>query len=145
MPSATANFPANHLVPRITWGAVPYAIVTSDRESTESQRSDIDLTLIRFRPDRWFNIYSFGFESNDQLGLNLRTSLGAGMGRYLIQSNTSELALVGGVVGTSESIAVDSSDSTTDSRQENVDGLLGLQYSHYVYNHPSIDLSGRGR
>jgi hypothetical protein len=134
-------FNASHRTKDRSFSLAGSTIVTNDRESAESQRSEIDLTLIRFRPDRWFNIYSFGFESNDQLGLNLRTSLGAGMGRYLVQSNTSEFGLMGGIVGTSESLVLDESDATTDSTQQNVEGMLGFQYSHYVYNHPSIDLS----
>jgi hypothetical protein len=116
-------------------------IITSDQENVESQRSDIDLTMTRFRANRWFNAYSFGFESNDQLGLDLRTSLGAGLGRYLIQTNTAELAFMGGIVGTSESLALDASDSSTDSSQQNIEGMLGLQYSHYIYNHPYINLA----
>jgi hypothetical protein len=116
-------------------------IITSDQQSVESQRSDLDLTMTRFRTDRWFNKYSFGFESNDQLGLDLRTSLGAGLGRYLIQTNTAEFAVMGGVVGTSESLALDASDATSDSTQQNIEGMLGMEYAHYLYNHPSIDVS----
>ena len=112
-------------------------IITSDQNSDSTQRSTLQLSTTRFRDNRWFNSYLLGFESNDELGLNLRTSLGAALGRYLIQSNKSELALLGGAVGTAESLQGDASS------QENLEGLLGLEYSRYVYDHPTVDLSAR--
>lgn len=53
--------------------------------------NNVSFNMTRFRSNRWFNTYLLGFESNDELGLDLRTSIGAGAGRYLIQTNTSEL------------------------------------------------------
>jgi hypothetical protein len=63
-------------------------ITTSDSDNEATNRSDMSFTMTRFRKNRWFNSYLLGLESNDELGLNLRTSLGAGLGRYFIQTNT---------------------------------------------------------
>jgi hypothetical protein len=110
-------------------------ITTNDQVNESTQRSDLSFNMTRFRKNRWFSAYLLNFESNDELGLNLRTSIGAGLGRYLIQSNTSELALAGGLLGTAETLEGDVSS------QENIEGLLGLNYSRYIYDDPSVDLS----
>lgn len=110
-------------------------IITNDQAGEGTQRSDLRLNMTRFRNNRWFTSYLLGFESNDELGLNLRSSVGAGMGRFLIQTNTSELSLVGGLVGTAETLVGDASS------QENIEGLLGMDYSRYIFDDPKIDLS----
>lgn len=112
-------------------------IITSDQNDDSTQRSNVQLVTTRFRDNRWFNSYLLDFESNDELGLDLRTSLGAGLGRYLIQTDSSELSLLGGAVGTAESLQGEASS------QENLEGLIGLDYSRYVYDHPAVDLSAR--
>jgi len=119
------------------------SIVTNDQADEDTQRSDLNLTLTRFRNDRWFNSYVLGFESNDELGLDMRSSLGAGIGRFLVQTNTSELGLMGGLVASRENLSA-SGPPTTGGRissQDNLEGLLGLQYSRYVFDDPTVDLT----
>lgn len=140
------GFRATHRTEERSFTLDGSTIITSDQANQNTQRSDIQFNATRFRRDRWFNSYLFGFESNDELGLNLRTSAGAGIGRYLIQTNTSELALIGGVVGTTENLdPVDDGSGilTGPSSQENVEGLLGLNYSRYIFDDPMVDLSIR--
>lgn len=110
-------------------------IITSDQTSESTQSSDLSFNMTRFRKNRWFSTYLLNFESNDELGLNLRTSIGAGLGRYLIQSNISELALAGGLLATAETLEGDVSS------QENIEGMLGLNYSRYIFHDPTVDLS----
>ena len=109
-------------------------IITSDQADDSTQRTTLNLNMTRFRPNRWFNSYFLGFESNDELGLNLRSSVGAGVGRYLVQTNISEFALIGGLLGTDESLQGETS-------QQSLEGLLGLNYSRYIYDQPTLDLS----
>jgi len=114
-------------------------IITNDQEGEGgTQRSDVAIELTRFRKDRWFNSYWLGFESNDELRLNLRSSLGTGLGRFLIQTNTSELSVMGGLVGTNED--VDNVLGISSTRQ-NFEGLLGIDYSRYIFDDPTLDLS----
>jgi len=120
-------------------------IITSDQANEDTQRSNLSLSTTRFRSNRWFNSYSLGFESNDELGLDLRSSVGAGVGRYLIQTNTSELSLIGGLLGTSENLgAVPDTglgDAEVKSSQESLEGMLGVDYSRYIFDDPTVDLS----
>lgn len=110
-------------------------IITSDQASEKTQRSTLRLNMTRFRANRWFNSYLLGFEQNDELGLSLRTSLGAGIGRFLRQTNTSELAVLGGLIGTSEELHGDAAS------QENLEGLLGVDYSRYILDYPQMNVS----
>lgn len=110
-------------------------ISSSDSNNETTNRSDLSFTMTRFRTNRWFNSYLLGLESNDELGLDLRTSAGGGIGRYFIQTNTSELSAIGGLIGTSEQLAGDASS------EQNVEGLLGMEYSRFVFDDPTVDLT----
>jgi hypothetical protein len=137
------GFRATHRTEKRSFSLDGSTIITSDQDNEGTQRSNLDFSITRFRPNRWFNTYLMGFESNDELGLDLRSSIGAGFGRYLVQTNISELALMGGVIGTVESLQQDPLTLTTPSSQENLEGMVGLDYSRYVYDHPAVDLSAR--
>ena len=110
-------------------------ITTNDEENESTQRSELHFGMTRFRDNRWFNSYLLGFESNDELKLRLRSSAGAGLGRYLIQTNTSELSFIGGLLGTSESLIGDTSS------EQNIEGLLGVGFSKYIFDDPTVDMS----
>lgn len=118
-------------------------IITSDQEDEGTQRSNLDFSVTRFRANKWFSSYLVGLESNDELGLDLRVSAGGGLGRYLLQNNFSELSVLGGLIGTAETLQPNETISTALSTQESVEGLLALEYSQYVYDHPVIDLSAK--
>jgi len=137
------GFRATHRTEQRSFSLDGNTIITNDEQNEGTQRSSLSLTTNRFRPNRWFNTYLMGFESNDELGLDLRSSIGAGFGRYLVQTNTSELSLMGGAIATTESLQQDPLLATTPSSQESLEGMLGLDYSRYVYDHPAVDLSAR--
>jgi hypothetical protein len=137
------GFRATHRTEVRSFSLEGSTIITNDQDNNGTQRSNLGLYMTRFRSNRWFNTYLLGFESNDELGLELRSSVGAAIGRYLIQTNISELSLLGGLVGTAESLKPNVASPESPMSQENVEGLLGLEYSHYVYDHPAVDLSAR--
>ena len=131
------GYRATHRTEKRSFALDGSTIVTSDQDNESTQRTNLSFSMTRFRKNRWFNTYLSGLESNDELGLNLRTSIGLGLGRYLQQTNTSEFGLIAGVIGTSETLEGDVSS------QENIEGLLALDYSRYIYDDPMLDLSSR--
>jgi hypothetical protein len=137
------DFRATHRTEERSYSLEGSSIVTSDEASESTQRSNLGFTMTRFRQNRWFNSYLLGIESNDELGLDLRSSIGAGFGRYIVQTNISELALTGGMIGTLESLDSDPSLPNSSSRQENIEGMLGVEYSRYVYDQPAVHLSAQ--
>ena len=64
------------------------------------------------------------FLHSSQQNLDLRTTLGGGVGRYLFRSNATSLVLVGGAVYTHERFAPVSEQEP----DQNIEGLAGIEY-----------------
>jgi hypothetical protein len=91
-------------------------------ETVESKR--IFTNYQRFRPNRWFTDWFTSWEQNDATGIDSRYSLGAAVGRYLVQTNFNQLSLLVGVQATRENqLGVQSS-------QDNAEGRIQLRYLH---------------
>jgi putative salt-induced outer membrane protein YdiY len=111
--------------------------VQSDSDDSEaSQRNNLRLSYVRLRPNHWFGFGSVNFDSNDELNLDLRTSFGAGVGRYLKQTNTA-------VLGVGIGVQVSREDYTDGNRENNdtVEGVLALDWDWFRYDTPELDLS----
>jgi len=131
------SFQVSHRTEIRSLSASGSTIVTTDQADETTQRSNLSLTMYRFRKNRWFSAYQMQFEKNDELGLNLRSSVGAGLGRYLVQTGISEFALIGGLVATRETLSNDVSS------ESNLEGALGAEYSRYIFDDPTVDLNVR--
>jgi hypothetical protein len=112
------------------------ASVASDSEDNESsQRHSLDLAYTRLWPERWFTGVIVGLERNDELGLDLRTSIGAGGGRYLRQTNSTILSLTGGLQLSRENVAGNLEDEDT------VEAFATLAWDWFRYDTPELDFS----
>jgi hypothetical protein len=112
------------------------ASATLTQRSDEDQRDDqgaVELSYARFRGRRWFVSGAGRFESNESLGLTLRSLGAVAVGARLVNTNRAQLELAGGLVGNQEQ-GVDT-EST-----RNVEGLLGLRSSYYTYDHPKTNV-----
>jgi hypothetical protein len=70
--------------------------------------------------------------------------VGAGLGRYLVQTNTSELSLLGGLMGTAENLNPEETGdprTVSSSSKESLEGMLGVNYSRYIFDDPTVDLT----
>jgi hypothetical protein len=132
------GFDATHRTDIRSWTIDGSTITTMQEPQDDTQRSNLALTMTRFRSNRWFNSYVVGFETNDELGLNLRSRIGAGLGRFLRQTSKSELALLGGLVGTNESLI---SVSGEESSRNGIEAMIGAGYSRFQFDDPNVDLS----
>jgi hypothetical protein len=129
------GFDATHRTEIRSWSISATTITTAQETEENTQRSNLNLSMTRFRSNRWFNSYLMGFESNDELGLKLRSSLGVEFGRFLRQTSKSELSLLGGLIGTNESL------TGSEPTRQNIEGLLGARFSKYQFDDPNVDLS----
>ena len=110
--------------------------VSSDSaDNDSSQRHSLALTYTRLRPGRWFTGAIVGLERNDELGLDLRTSVGAGGGRYLRQTNSTTLSLTGGLQLSRENVAGAQEDEDT------VEAFATLTWDWFRYDTPELDFS----
>jgi hypothetical protein len=73
------------------------------------------------------------FETNSELQLDLRTSFGAGGGKFLIRSNKTSLYLAGGLQGNKE--------ESRGNIQYNLDAMIASNYSVYIYDFPEVSFN----
>jgi len=110
---------------------------SSDNES--SQRINLDTQLTFLRPERWLWAALVLFETNDELGLDLRASAGFARGRILRQSNNNRFVLMGGLVRTREDFEL--TDEETD--DTTLEGVLSADLQWFRFDTPELDVSTR--
>ena len=107
---------------------------TSRTEDNNSSRADLGTTYTRFLKNSWFWKASGGFERNEELGLRLRTLVGATAGRYLVQNSTLRFELNAGLAENWE----DRTDGNTNSSTE---GLIRSSLDIFKHTLPITRLS----
>jgi hypothetical protein len=105
-------------------------------DDTESKvsRNSLGLSFDRFFASRYFGRITSSFEGNSELDLDLRILLGGGIGRYFIQSNHNLLSCYLGLTSNMEWF------SYTDSRADNLEGVISVSYEWFRYVSPELDL-----
>lgn len=112
------------------------ASVISDSSNNDvSQRQALTFNYTRLRSNRWLNDGGISFDRNDELGLNLRTSLSAGGGRIMTQSNSSSFMLKAGLKATREN-NVDSSEDI-----DSIESYGMLIWEWFRFDTPELDWS----
>ena len=75
-----------------------------------------------------------GFESNQELGYDLRSSAGGGIGHYLVRSNRAIFA-VGGGLSVNKELPVDAEGV------ENLDAFFSVRQSYFTYDYPKTNMT----
>ena len=113
-----------------------FSSLFSDSDSNDaSQRQLLGFNYTRLRPNRWLNDGSLRFEQNDELDLNLRASLGSGIGRILRQSDRALVVVRTGLQVTREDF-VDQPDDV-----DSLEYYLSGKLDWFRYNTPELDWS----
>jgi uncharacterized protein DUF481 len=99
----------------------------------KDDRGSIDLSYLRYPWRRWFVTAGTRFESNESLGIRLRSLVGGAAGPRLLNSNRSQVAAGAGLVLIDER-GVDVGGS------QSVEGLLIFRASYYTYDRPKTNL-----
>ena len=108
----------------------------SDSSTNEpSQDSSLDLEYTRLLANRWVAGGILTLERNDELGLDLRTSIGGGGGRILHQSNNSSLSLVGGLLLSREKVGAGVAD------EDYLEAFATLTWDWFRFDTPELDLT----
>jgi hypothetical protein len=108
-------------------------ITTTNKEQT-SRKQDIFFTYRRFLEKKWFWAATAGAEENTELGIQLRTSVGGGAGRYFLKTNIHWLYGLAGLTLNREWF-IDSTEA-----RNNIEGLITSQYILFIYDHPKVSL-----
>jgi hypothetical protein len=112
------------------------ASFTQTQQSGENGRDDrgaIEASYRRYPRPRWFAAAVGRFETNESLGLTLRSQIGGAIGPRLINSNRAQLTLGAGM-SFNEEQGVDV--ETT----QNFEALLMFQTSYFTYDRPKTNL-----
>jgi putative salt-induced outer membrane protein YdiY len=96
--------------------------VTDQPNEPTRARQSASLNYQRFRANRWFTDWFTGWEKNDELGIGARVSAGGALGRYVTQTNKSQLSLSAGIQGARTSY-IGEDESTTEA-----EGKIELRY-----------------
>ena len=108
------------------------------------------VSYVRMLPNRYYLPVTVKFEQNTSLGLDLRSSLSGGLGRWFVQSNRSLLGAGGGLLLNRESPV---EGDTTDKRGGLLRRLVRVLHLRHaedehldeLHRVPSLSVSGRYR
>lgn len=115
------------------WSLDGSATVTSQDGNDDSNRYSLGGWWRRLMPDRWFLQGFGGFESNDELALDLRGMAGGAYGRYLVQTQRQEWAAYTGLAYTREKYQ-------GEEQQDSLEAVIGTQYSFFRFDSPEASV-----
>ena len=111
---------------------------SSDTQSS-SERKNFGITYKRLWKNRWYVNGDFNMDQNDELGLDLRTSIGGGGGRFLIQSNNMLLGLEAGLQYAREQL-----EETLLGKPDpvnSVEATFAADWDWFLFDDPELDWS----
>ena len=111
------------------------SVLTDSENDGLSRREDLRFSFQRFRENRWYNANSLRFEHNDELNLNLRSSLTAGTGRNLLQDNEHVFNVEGGLLLAKERL------QDPDISESNIEAYATASYSTFRYSPLDVDIT----
>ena len=112
-------------------------VITDSSTQEVSRRTSLGLQHTRLWNKRWFTNGSLSFDQNDELGLNLRSSIGSSGGRYLVQSNTMLLSLEGGLQFSHENLVA------ADEDIDSLEATFSMYWDWFLFEDPELDWSSR--
>ena len=114
--------------------------ISNTQEKEASQRHNVNVDYKRFWPNRWLVTGFVTGTRNDELGVDLRTSMGGGGGRILTQSNHSRLLLESGLMFSRENLAADEDGSNSPDRNT-IEAFIAMDWDLFRFDSPELDLS----
>ena len=111
------------------------SVITTTNAEQTSRKQDINLSYRRFLENKWFWGGLLGAEENTELGIQLRTTIGGGVGNIFLQTNLNWFYGLAGLTVNREWF-IDSTEAVN-----NIEALINGQYRLFVYDHPKIGLA----
>ncbi len=108
--------------------------VTTQANDPSSQRAALVGTVERFLPNRYYAESTLEFTRNEELGLDLRSLVGATFGRYLVQAKNSEWRAGAGLAASHEK----EFDGTS---KDNLEAQLTTSLNMFHLSYPKTDVN----
>jgi Protein of unknown function, DUF481 len=103
-----------------------------DVEAADDDRGFIDLSYIRYRWRIWFFKAAGRFETNESLGLTLRSQFGFSLGPRLLYTNRAQVVTGAGVsVNNEQGVDVEAT--------QNIEALFYFRASYFTYDRPKTN------
>jgi len=115
-------------------------VMTDDQTLESTKRQNLNLSYDRFFDNRWVTRGLVAFERNDQLGIDLRSSIGGARGRFLRQTNSQILALYGGLILNREEVDGTNQPPGADLTEDSVEAVGAVQAEWFRYDEPEVDI-----
>ena len=112
---------------------------SNSANSEASQRRLLGISYSRLMPNRWLTSASLSLDTNDELNISLRSSLGAGGGRILAESDHSFFSLQAGLLLTKEDLANVAEDINS------VESYVDVHWDWFKFAEPELDWSSHLR
>jgi hypothetical protein len=108
-------------------------LTETDDEEGRDDRGYVEGIYLRYPWQRWFVAGAGRMETNESLGLELRSQVGGAVGPRLVNSNRAQMTIGGGLAFNDER-GVDVEPT------QNVEGLFVFLWSYYTYDKPKTNL-----
>jgi Protein of unknown function, DUF481 len=112
------------------------ASATATQTSEDEERDDrgiLQLSYLRYRGARWFVGGAVAAETNESLGITLRSQVSLVAGQRLINTNRAQLSLGSGLSFNNEQGVDGQSD-------DNLEAIMTFRTSYYAYDYPQTNL-----
>jgi hypothetical protein len=117
------------------------SVLTSKGDGVDTRRANLTGSYIWLRPNRWFWAGGLAAEQNDELGIDLRLTGSGGAGRFLMQSQRTEMYLIGGLAVTQEFTRSDDAGNSNDG--SNLEALINFNWTFFKLYSPKSRVSFR--
>ncbi|MEE4184970.1 MAG: DUF481 domain-containing protein [Gammaproteobacteria bacterium] len=117
------------------------SVLTRKGDGVDTRRANLTGSYIWFRPERWFWAGGLAAEQNEELGIDLRLTGSGGVGRFLRQSQRSEIYLVGGLAVTQEFTRSDAAGNSNDG--SNLEALVNFNWTFFKLYSPKSRVNFR--
>jgi hypothetical protein len=116
--------------------AVSTTITQKDDDTGRDDRGTAEVSYLRYPWQHWFFTGAGRFETNESLGLVLRSQIAGAVGPRLINSNRAQMTVGAG-------LAVNDERGVDVEPTQNLEGLLMFQTAYYTYDRPktNVDIS----
>ena len=136
----TAHADTSYLTTHYLTGVSYDTVLGRQANGTQTTRNDVAFNFQRFLTHNWVLPFVSEFLQSSQQQLDFRATVGTGIGRYLIRTNRTTFALVGGVVVDRERFSPQNVASTSDSQAE---GLLAAKLSVFRFLRTSFETGAK--
>jgi hypothetical protein len=108
-------------------------LTQKEDDPDRDDRATVEASYLHYPWQQWFVSGAGRFESNESVGIKLRSQIAGAVGPRLVNTNRAQLMIGGGLVFNDEQ-GVDVE------RTQNVEGLVVLSTSYYTYDRPKTNL-----